>query len=255
MNFVDGTGGLPRRPVLLTFDDAYSSVLEHALPALAEFGAPAVVFAVSGRVGGANDWRHSPEVPQLSLLDVGGLLTLATANVEIGAHTRTHPRLPRLSAAQVDDEVRGSREELRAMGVGGVGLFAYPYGESDECARRVVQSAGFRAAFTVTPGFVRAGDDSYSIPRIEILRKDAGWRFRWKVAVAGPLRLEHERWPVLLRGAWKRWIGPRVTTAKRHLSDLADPVSHLGLPGHQDGRVLGPGGGRRTGEPVRDRRG
>src|ERR1700678_1232158 len=36
--------GLPRRPVLVTFDDAYASVREFAAPLCAKFGVPAVFF-------------------------------------------------------------------------------------------------------------------------------------------------------------------------------------------------------------------
>jgi peptidoglycan/xylan/chitin deacetylase (PgdA/CDA1 family) len=40
--------GLPPRPVLVTFDDAYSSVSEFAAPLCAQFGAPAVFFVNGG---------------------------------------------------------------------------------------------------------------------------------------------------------------------------------------------------------------
>ncbi len=40
--------GLPARPVLVTFDDAYSSVSEFAAPLCSQFGVPAVFFVNSG---------------------------------------------------------------------------------------------------------------------------------------------------------------------------------------------------------------
>ena len=33
----------------------------------------------------------------------------ADAGMEVGAHTRTHPHLPKISAAQMEQEVRGSK--------------------------------------------------------------------------------------------------------------------------------------------------
>jgi peptidoglycan/xylan/chitin deacetylase (PgdA/CDA1 family) len=45
---IDGRGTLPRRAVLITFDDGHRSVLEVGLPMLRERGLPAVAFVVAG---------------------------------------------------------------------------------------------------------------------------------------------------------------------------------------------------------------
>jgi GT2 family glycosyltransferase/peptidoglycan/xylan/chitin deacetylase (PgdA/CDA1 family) len=222
VRFVRGAGGLPRRPVLLTFDDCYESVLEHALPVLESHGIPAVAFAVTGRIGGANDWGRSPGRSQLALLDADGLRRLVRGGVEIGAHSRTHQQLPRAGAAELADEVSGSCEDLGRIGLGPVRLFAYPYGESDEQVRTAVESAGCHAAFTVEPGLVRPGVDPYRIPRIEILRGDEGWRFRWKVTVAGRLPRPNNGWQAFVRGSWRRWGEPRVRSTARRV--LPKPV-------------------------------
>lgn len=46
-----GTAGLPRRAVLVTFDDGQRSVVERALPALQAHGIPGIVFPVASLVG------------------------------------------------------------------------------------------------------------------------------------------------------------------------------------------------------------
>jgi peptidoglycan/xylan/chitin deacetylase (PgdA/CDA1 family) len=45
------TGQVPKRSVVLTFDDGYADVLHFAKPLLAQFGIPASVFVVSGALG------------------------------------------------------------------------------------------------------------------------------------------------------------------------------------------------------------
>ena len=45
---------LPRAPVVITFDDGYRSVGEHALPLLVEFGFPAAVYLVTDATDGAS---------------------------------------------------------------------------------------------------------------------------------------------------------------------------------------------------------
>jgi peptidoglycan/xylan/chitin deacetylase (PgdA/CDA1 family) len=54
--WVAGTVKLPDRSVAITFDDAYVSVLTHALPVLSGRKVPATVFAIAGRLGGDNQW-------------------------------------------------------------------------------------------------------------------------------------------------------------------------------------------------------
>ena len=217
VHFVRGSGGLPSRPVLLTFDDCFATVLEHALPILEERRVPAVAFAVTNRLGGTNDWSRAPGAPQLPLLDLEGLRRLAQSGVEIGSHSRTHRQLPGVSAGELADEVAGSCEELHAKALGPVRLFAYPYGESNERVQSAVESAGYQIAFTVDPGFVQPGVDPYRIPRIEILRRDVGWRFRWKVAVAGPLLRPQEGPLAFVRSLWQRWGKPIVLGGSRRV--------------------------------------
>jgi peptidoglycan/xylan/chitin deacetylase (PgdA/CDA1 family) len=47
----EGRGGLPRRAVLVTFDDGHRDVLDVAMPMLRERGIPAAAFVVAGLIG------------------------------------------------------------------------------------------------------------------------------------------------------------------------------------------------------------
>src|ERR1700710_2894074 len=82
-----GEGELPRRAVLVSFDDAYTDLLEVAAPLLAEREIKAVVFAVAGHLGGVNDWDHHKGAASLNLLDLAGLGQLPGQGIEVGAHT------------------------------------------------------------------------------------------------------------------------------------------------------------------------
>jgi glycosyltransferase involved in cell wall biosynthesis/peptidoglycan/xylan/chitin deacetylase (PgdA/CDA1 family) len=181
LDFLHGGGPLPRLSVLLTFDDCYSDLLEHALPILRELSIPAVAFAVSGKLGGLNTWDTTNGAPPLRLLDVEGLRRLAAGGVEIGAHSRTHCPLTQASPEELNDEVAGCVEELEANGLKRPRLFAYPGGEWNPLVRRAVRAAGLSGAFTTDYGRAHEGHDAYAIPRIEIFRRDTGWKFLWKV--------------------------------------------------------------------------
>jgi peptidoglycan/xylan/chitin deacetylase (PgdA/CDA1 family)/GT2 family glycosyltransferase len=181
LHFLHSGGGLPRRPLLLTFDDGYAELLDVVLPLLTERNIRAVVFAVSGRLGGTNEWDEAIGGPRLQLLDIDGLKQLAQAGVEIGGHSRTHRPLTRVPDEELLEEIAGSVEDLEAAGLNRPRLFAYPQGEQDRRVQQATRQAGLQAAFTVIAARTQPGCDPYQVPRIEIMREDSGWKFLWKV--------------------------------------------------------------------------
>lgn len=98
------------------------------------------------------------------------LREMAGAGIEIGAHSRTHPILPRLSDAEVRDEVAGSRRVLQQGLDRPVEHFAYPNGggvpNHDARVQRLVQEAGLRSAVTSDDDAVRSDDDRWSLCRV-----------------------------------------------------------------------------------------
>ncbi len=172
-------GGLPRRPVLLTIDDGYDDLLSVA-PELQALGVPGIVFAVSGRLGGHNTWDVAHGATLLRLATRDELEAVARQGLEIGAHSRTHPMLTQLGPEARHDEITGSMNDLGRLGAP-VRFFAYPYGDHDPAVRAATRAAGAAAAFTVTRGRARPGDDPWAVPRIEVLRRDGVLGFLWKV--------------------------------------------------------------------------
>jgi len=89
--------------------------------------------------------------------------------VTFGGHTRTHPWLSRLSRAEAEDEILGSKARLEAMLGAPVRHFAYPFGSRDSFAAETVEilrAGGFASAATTARGACRAGASLYELPRI-----------------------------------------------------------------------------------------
>ena len=189
-HFIKEHRGVPRRSVLLTFDDCYQDLLDVVLPILEQRRIPAIAFAISGQLGGTNAWDEARGAPRLQLLDAEGLQTLAQRGVEIGAHSRTHCLLPTSTTDELDTEVEGSVDDLEKIGLKRPRFFAYPYGEADRRVRQAARKANVQAAFTVKPGVVGFDSDCWELPRIEILKEDIGWKFLWKVAMGRGSRLK-----------------------------------------------------------------
>jgi GT2 family glycosyltransferase/peptidoglycan/xylan/chitin deacetylase (PgdA/CDA1 family) len=179
-----GHGSLPAKAVLVTFDDAYADLVPAASAALSERGIPAVVFAVSGEIGGSNSWDHGIGAAPLPLLDADGLQVLVAAGVEIGAHGVTHRPLTSLDASEVRAELADSAAQIEAAGLPRPRAFAYPHGEWDPESALAARDCGYAAAFTIDPGAVSHESDPQALPRIEVLASDSPAILRLKMGTA-----------------------------------------------------------------------
>lgn len=179
---------LPKKTVVLTFDDACRCFAEHALPLLAARSATATVFAVSGLLGGTNAWDAAAGERREELMDAAELAAVAAASCEVGSHGRRHRDLSRLEGAELEDEVAGSKLDLEAVLGGPVITLAWPYGRTSAAARQAARQAGYAAAVAIDghPGAV-AGDP-WGLPRqpvrpgesaFELWLKARGLYARW----------------------------------------------------------------------------
>ncbi|MFY9514100.1 MAG: polysaccharide deacetylase family protein [Rubrivivax sp.] len=89
------------------------------------------------------------------------LKAMASAGMQIGAHTVSHPILARLDAAQAEHEIASNKAELESRLQQPVRLFAYPNGKpGDDYLPRDVETVrrlGFSAAVSTSPGAARSG--------------------------------------------------------------------------------------------------
>lgn len=215
-NFVDldavlaalaGERALPRRALLLTFDDAYTDLLEVACPIMVERGVPGVVFAVAGQLGGTNEWDNKRRASTLPLLDADGLRAAIAQGVEVGAHTTNHRPLSKVPAAELAEEIAGSGRRLEAAGLPLPRSFSYPYGEWNPELAAMAKEAGYEVAFTVDWGVVGEGADPYTLPRVEIHASDTPRKLRLKLLAAG--------WPGRLRDVFLRLMGVRLDPSSK----------------------------------------
>lgn len=176
------------KTVAITFDDAFVSVKELALPILSHLGFTATVFApttyVSGRQPlnwqGLDGWEKTPYADELQAMSWNDLGCLLERGWEIGSHTRTHPRLTQLDDRRLVDELEGSRAEcLHHLG-SICDTIAYPYGDVDERVVASAARAGYVAGAGLSSELRRRGPHWW--PRVGVYHNDASWRFRLKTA-------------------------------------------------------------------------
>jgi peptidoglycan/xylan/chitin deacetylase (PgdA/CDA1 family) len=155
---------------VITMDDGYVDNLEAAVPILQAFGFTATVYVVSGAVGRFNVWDDARLGIKKPLMSVAQLRQWQLAGMEVGAHTRTHPRLSHCSDTVLLDEIRGSKRDLEDRLGTVVPQFCYPYGDSDARVVDCVQEAGYTAATATRRGRVVPGSDLWQLPRVQVAR-------------------------------------------------------------------------------------
>ncbi len=204
---------LPKRAVMVTFDDAYCDFAEHAFPIMQRHGIPATLFVPTAypdqpeRFFWWDRLYHALMETRAPALPTGaGILPLETAEqralafkvlrgyvktiphvtalewldevyeqlgapppvhyvlgwdalrqlhqqgVVMGAHTRTHPMIHRITLDEAREEAVGAYDDLRAA-LGDVPpIFAYPSGGLSDEVVQMLGEAGFALAFTTFKG-------------------------------------------------------------------------------------------------------
>lgn len=174
------------RTLAVTFDDAHASVGELAAPILAGLGLPGTVyvptdFPDSGRpMGweGYDMWLGTEHEPELACMGWERLGELHEAGWEIGSHTRSHPRLPRLEEEQIREELNESRRVCEERIPAPCLSFAYPYGDFDERAVLAARDAGYRFAVTIPRQPVMPLPLRW--PRVGVYQGETARRLRWR---------------------------------------------------------------------------
>src|SRR5690349_19962216 len=138
----------------VSFDDAFASVFEQALPVTAALEVPATIFVPTSYVASPramqwsslDRWAGATHEVELRCMGWEELRQLAAAVWDVGSHTDTHAKLTELSDAELDAELRDSKQSCEE----GVGrpceTLAYPFGAHDRRVMERVRAAGYTAA-------------------------------------------------------------------------------------------------------------
>ena len=144
----------PPKTVAITVDDAYASVLTVAWPRLKARSWTMTLFVATDPVDcGTHGYLTWDQIR--SLRDEG---------VAIGAHSKSHPHMAKLSPDAATAEIAASNARFQTE-LGAVPkLFAHPYGEANATTLEIAAKT-YDAAFGQHSGVLTAADHRFFLPR------------------------------------------------------------------------------------------
>ena len=126
---------LPKKPIMLTFDDTDLDQFETALPTLDQYGYKGVFFIMTVSLGKS----HYMTKDQVRILSLQGHT--------IGSHTWDHHNVKKYERADWITQIDKPTRQLELITGKPVKYFAYPFGLWNKAAISELKKKGFLAAF------------------------------------------------------------------------------------------------------------
>ena len=137
--------------VSLDFDDGWLSAYQNAYPILKTAGFKSTYCIFTDAFNDPADY-----------MTLAQARTLYTTGNEICSHSVTHSDLTTMSAAQLANEINGSKTWFAQNGILTT-TFAYPYGTYNTSIETAIKNAGYTAARSSDSGYNDKASDKYAL--------------------------------------------------------------------------------------------
>ncbi len=151
-------GKIPKKPIIITFDDGYEDAYQNAFPALKDNGMTGVFYVITGFVG------------RDLYLTWDQITEMSKAGMVFGSHTVNHPDLtsPNLPQATIPQELSLSKKALEQRLDKTINDFCYPSGKATTATVDYVYDAGYKTATSTQITVVQEGNYLLWLPRLRI---------------------------------------------------------------------------------------
>jgi peptidoglycan/xylan/chitin deacetylase (PgdA/CDA1 family) len=145
---------IPKKPILITFDDGYEGVYTYAFPVLKELKINATIFLITSCLGDQlhkykNEWSNGdrPLAYHLSIEIVKEML--ASNLITIGCHSHSHKYFKEISPADIENEITTSQQLIKdKLNVVNT-IFSYPggYVGENQSTYKILKKNNIQLAF------------------------------------------------------------------------------------------------------------
>lgn len=149
---------LPAKPVVLTFDDGYRTLMEYAAPVLEQYGYTGTVFVLTQLM--------DEEFPQYLTWEQAEALSARGWMIE--PHTKTHDQLAGRGRDFQLYQMLGSMQTVEAHIGRTPRFFCYPSGQYDDLSVELAKELHLWGAVTVNFGRVHTLASMHTLPRVRV---------------------------------------------------------------------------------------
>ena len=135
VNAIKNGTGIPKKSVVLTFDDGWKNQYDYAFPLLKKYHMVGTFFIYPAVIG------HGSFMAWKDVLD------LDAQGMDVESHSFTHPMLPKITDAKIlAHEIADSKKVLEEKLGHSISILAYPYYMYNQKVEDAVSAAGYAAA-------------------------------------------------------------------------------------------------------------
>ena len=204
ISYLNGAESIPERAVWITFDDGWKENISNVIPTIIEYDIPVTFFISTDPIehGGVFWWsyvtKYGKYLPEdcntikkmrrikenrrkelieglekkfsksmtreaMTVQDVINISKLP--QITIGCHTVNHVIMPNCTDAELEYELKRSKELIEHWINNSITLFSYPEGIYDQRSKEFVVKHGFEFATSIDNRFITKTEDLYAIPR------------------------------------------------------------------------------------------
>jgi len=165
---------LPKKSVLISFDDGYKNNYTCLYPLLVKYNFKAAIFLTAGFIGENN------------YLSVDEIQSMENNLVEYGLHTVKHNSYTQLSAAEIEEDILRTKKTFKHLGINFQPSLAYTFGDfvkNDPVKRRQMfqsmQQHGIESAFRIGNRINRVpAKNNYLLQRVDVRGTDSLRKFK-----------------------------------------------------------------------------
>lgn len=155
-DFFDRSVPLPRKSILITFDDGYEDLYIYGHPILKEFGFNATAFIPTGLLQnpGYLTWQNIHELADSTVFYIAN-------------HTWSHKSVAS-TMEMIAQEISTAELHLEQNNLNSQKIFAYPYGSMNHAAKEYLSTHQYTLAFSTQTGSTLCKQQRLALPRIRI---------------------------------------------------------------------------------------
>ena len=167
---------IPRKSILITFDDGWKSYYTKAIPILEKYNMKSNVFVVFKFT--ENVTKENSDL----YMNFDDIKDIINNHKDMTILSHSYDLHNKENADSNDyDLYNNDMKKVEELGYN-IKYYAYPYGHNNDNYIKALKDNNYRLAFTFGPyANVRKNDDNYKLPRIGMFESTKDWKFKLKL--------------------------------------------------------------------------